>query len=74
MRRLLFCFLLALTAFTAAAAEPVRPKVGLVLSGGATRGLAQIGVLKALEEQGVRIDAIAGTSMGAVGGGLYASS
>jgi len=49
------------------------PRTGLVLSGGAARGLAHIGVLKALEEQGVRIDAIAGTSMGAVIGGLYAS-
>lgn len=44
-----------------------------MLSGGAARGLAHIGVLKALEEQGIKIDAIAGTSMGAVVGGLYAS-
>ena len=44
-----------------------------MLSGGAARGLAHIGVLKALEEQGIHIDAIAGTSMGAVIGGLYAS-
>lgn len=73
MHRLLFCFLLALTSVTVCASEPARPKVGLVLSGGAARGLAHIGVLKALEEQGVRIDAIAGTSMGAVIGGLYAS-
>ncbi|MBF8755623.1 patatin-like phospholipase family protein [Pseudomonas guariconensis] len=73
MRRLLFCLLLTLTSFTALATEVARPKVGLVLSGGAARGLAHIGVLKALEEQGVRIDAIAGTSMGAVIGGLYAS-
>ncbi|QXI37160.1 patatin-like phospholipase family protein [Pseudomonas xantholysinigenes] len=72
MRRLLFCFLL-LTSFIAQATEAARPKIGLVLSGGAARGLAHIGVLKALEEQGVRIDAIAGTSMGAVVGGLYAS-
>ncbi len=50
-----------------------QPKTGLVLSGGAARGLAHIGVLKALEEHGVRIDAIAGTSMGAVIGGLYAA-
>ena len=68
MRRLLFCFILVLTSLTAIAAETARPKVGLVLSGGAARGLAHIGVLKALEEQGVRIDAIAGTSMGAVVG------
>ena len=73
MPRLLFCLLLTLTSFTALATEVARPKVGLVLSGGAARGLAHIGVLKALEEQGVRIDAIAGTSMGAVIGGLYAS-
>lgn len=50
-----------------------RERVGLVLSGGAARGLAHIGVLKALEEQGITIDAIAGTSMGAVVGGLYAA-
>lgn len=73
MRRLLLCLLLTATALTVWAAEPAPPKIGLVLSGGAARGLAHIGVLKALEEQGVRIDAIAGTSMGAVVGGLYAS-
>jgi len=50
-----------------------RPKVGLVLSGGAARGLAHIGVLKALEEQNIAIDFIAGTSMGAAVGGLYAA-
>jgi NTE family protein len=44
-----------------------------VLSGGGARGVAHIGVLKVLEEQHVPIDAIAGTSMGAVVGGLYAS-
>ena len=48
-------------------------KVGLVLSGGGAKGLAHIGVLKALEEAGVRIDYIGGTSMGAIIGGLYAS-
>ncbi|MGE7989825.1 patatin-like phospholipase family protein [Pseudomonas sp. NPDC089554] len=73
MHRLLLLLLLALTSITTLATEAARPKVGLVLSGGAARGLAHIGVLKALEEQGVRIDAIAGTSMGAVVGGLYAS-
>ncbi|MFD2643245.1 patatin-like phospholipase family protein [Pseudomonas japonica] len=73
MRRLLLSLLLAVVPFSLFAAEAARPKVGLVLSGGAARGLAHIGVLKALEEQGVKIDAIAGTSMGAVIGGLYAS-
>jgi NTE family protein len=53
--------------------EPVRPRIGLVLSGGGARGAAHIGVLKVLEENRVPIDAIAGTSMGAVVGGLYAS-
>ncbi|MDP4266684.1 MAG: patatin-like phospholipase family protein [Bacteroidota bacterium] len=48
-------------------------KVGVVLSGGGSRGLAHIGVLKALEENNIPIDYIAGTSIGAVIGGLYAS-
>jgi NTE family protein len=73
MRRLLFCLLLGFLPLLVHASEASRPKVGLVLSGGAARGLAHIGVLKALEEQGIKIDAIAGTSMGAVVGGLYAS-
>ncbi|WP_191488722.1 patatin-like phospholipase family protein [Pseudomonas sp. FEN] len=73
MRRLLSCLLLCMLPLLLQAAEAPRPKIGLVLSGGAARGLAHIGVLKALEEQGIRIDAIAGTSMGAVIGGLYAS-
>ena len=73
MRRLLSCLLLCLLPLLAQSSEAPRPKIGLVLSGGAARGLAHIGVLKALEEQGIRIDAIAGTSMGAVIGGLYAS-
>ncbi len=50
-----------------------RPKIGLVLSGGGAKGFAHIGVLKVLEEAGVKIDYIGGTSMGAVVGGLYAS-
>ena len=50
----------------------VRPKIGLALSGGGARGLAQIGVLKVFEQNGIRVDAIAGTSIGAVIGGLYA--
>jgi NTE family protein len=50
-----------------------QPRIGLVLSGGGARGAAHIGVLKVLEEQRVPIHAIAGTSMGAVVGGLYAS-
>lgn len=53
--------------------EKERVKVGLVLSGGGAKGLAHIGVLKAIEEAGVKIDYIGGTSMGAIVGGLYAS-
>jgi len=48
-------------------------KVGLVLSGGGAKGLAHIGALKVIEEAGVRIDYIGGTSMGAIVGALYAS-
>lgn len=55
------------------AAEQARPRVGLVLSGGGARGAAHVGVLKVLDEMRIPIDAIAGTSMGAVVGGLYAS-
>ena len=48
-------------------------KVGLVLSGGGAKGMAHIGALKVIEESGVRIDYIGGTSMGAIVGALYAS-
>ncbi len=57
---------------TAEAAQK-RPRVGLVLGGGGARGLAHVGVLKMLEELHVPIDCIAGTSMGSIIGGLYAS-
>ncbi len=50
-----------------------RPKIGLVLGGGGAKGAAHIGVLKVLEEQKIPVDYIAGTSMGAIVGALYAS-
>lgn len=50
-----------------------KPVVALALSGGGSRGLAQIGVLKALEEAGITVDLIVGTSMGSVIGGLYSA-
>ena len=50
-----------------------RPAVGLVLSGGGARGAAHIGVIRVLEELNIPIDCIAGTSMGSIVGGLYAS-
>jgi len=49
-----------------------RPTVGVVLSGGGAKGFAHIGALKVLEEAGIPIDYMAGTSMGAIVGGLYA--
>jgi NTE family protein len=55
-------------------AQPVnkRPKVGLALSGGGAKGMAHIGVLKVMEEAGLRPDIITGVSMGSIVGGLYA--
>jgi NTE family protein len=50
-----------------------RPRVALALSGGGARGIAHIGVLRALEEAGVPVDAIAANSMGAIVGGIYAT-
>jgi NTE family protein len=49
-----------------------RKKVGVVLSGGGAKGMAHIGVLKVLEEAGIPVDVITGTSMGSIVGGLYA--
>ena len=49
------------------------PKVGLVLSGGGAKGLAHIGALKVIDSLGIRVDYVAGTSMGAIVGSLYAS-
>jgi NTE family protein len=63
--------LLMFATLTAAAED--RPRIGLVLGGGGARGAAHIGVLKELERHRVPIDAIAGTSMGSIIGGLYAS-
>ncbi|HLS79800.1 MAG TPA: patatin-like phospholipase family protein [Steroidobacter sp.] len=72
LRALLLCTLVFPIAI-AQAADAQRERIGLVLSGGGARGAAHVGVLKALEEMRVPIDAIAGVSMGAVVGGLYAS-
>ncbi len=49
-----------------------RPRVAVVLSGGGAKGVAHISALKVIEEEGIPIDYIAGTSMGAIIGGLYA--
>jgi NTE family protein len=49
-----------------------RPKIGVALSGGGAKGIAHIGVLKAIEDAGLKVDYITGTSMGAIIGGFYA--
>lgn len=54
-------------------AKSKRPKIGLALGSGGSRGLAHIGVIKALEENNIPIDFIAGTSIGAMAGGFYAA-
>lgn len=69
---LLLLFPLLLPAF-ASAASGDRPRVGLVLGGGGARGMAHIGVLQVLEEMRIPISCIAGTSMGSLVGGVYAS-
>ena len=76
MKHLIFCIFLIISGIIAhgqTVSEKKDLKVGLVLSGGGAKGFAHIGVIKVLEEAGVRVDYIAGTSMGAVIGGLYAS-
>ena len=52
--------------------EPTRKKVAVVLSGGGAKGMAHIGVLKVLEQAGIPIDMVVGTSIGSIVGGLYA--
>ncbi|HOW31722.1 MAG TPA: patatin-like phospholipase family protein, partial [Bacteroidales bacterium] len=69
MLRKLFIILFIFTAIQCTEAQ----KVALVLSGGGSKGVSHIGVLKALEEAGIPISCIAGTSMGAIIGGLYAA-
>lgn len=63
------CFL-----FIAATSQDAgkRPTIGLTLSGGGAKGLAHIGILKAIDSAGLKIDYITGTSMGSIVGGLYA--
>ena len=85
MRRFLYLIVFAVALSTASAQDTIvpaatgktaatshRPKVGVVLSGGGAKGFAHIGALKVIEEAGIPIDYIAGTSMGSIIGGLYA--
>lgn len=78
MRHSFTCFLLLFTlltsqAFSQQASDSTanRPTIGLVLSGGGAKGFAHIGILKVLEEVGIRPDYITGTSMGSIVGALY---
>ncbi len=72
MKKLIW-FLLIIISFQGFSQEKNDLKVGLVLSGGGAKGLAHIGALKVIEESGVKIDYIGGSSMGAIIGALYAS-
>lgn len=72
--KFLCLFLLAFVAAVAQSQDNTvqkRPKIGLVLSGGGAKGIAHIGILKAMEEAGLTPDYITGTSMGSIVGGLY---
>jgi NTE family protein len=68
MKRLLLAYTFFLLLFSPLHAQ----KVGLVLSGGGAKGMTHIGIIRALEENGIPIDFITGTSMGAIVGSLYA--
>ena len=68
---LFYC--LVFTGLLPAQKNSVRPKIGLTLSGGGAKGLAHIGILKAIDSAGLKIDYVTGTSMGAIVGALYAT-
>src|SRR4030042_908520 len=70
---LLFVCCILSASFVSAQEQQTRPKIGLALGGGGAKGTAHVGVLKVLEELKIPIDCIAGTSMGALVGSLYAS-
>nr|WP_317130640.1 patatin-like phospholipase family protein [Algibacter pacificus] len=76
IKKTIIALLILFLSFSAQAqnrTEKNTPKVGLVLSGGGAKGLAHIGVLKVIDSLGIKIDYVAGTSMGAIIGGLYAA-
>ena len=70
MKKVIMTALIALVALTG---QAQRPKIGLALGGGGAKGAAEVGVLKVLEEAGIHVDYIAGTSIGSIVGGLYAA-
>ncbi|WGD36011.1 patatin-like phospholipase family protein [Olleya sp. YS] len=76
MRQILITIILIFVFNTTVKAQdtiPKDPKIGLVLSGGGAKGFAHIGALKVIDSLGIRVDYVAGTSMGAIIGSLYAS-
>src|SRR5688572_8615092 len=66
-------FFIGFYSFSFSQSQLNRPKIGVTLSGGGAKGLAHIGILKAIDSAGLKIDFITGTSMGAIIGSLYAS-
>ncbi len=70
MRSLLIVLFISFTSYCAA--QQGRPKIGVTLSGGGAKGLAHIGILKAIDSAGLKVDYITGTSMGSIIGSLYA--
>lgn len=72
MRLVIWVIFLCIFGTPFTSGQTKRKKIGLVLSGGGAKGFAHIGVLRAIENSGIPIDYIGGTSMGALVGGLYA--
>ncbi|HEY4148830.1 MAG TPA: patatin-like phospholipase family protein, partial [Chitinophagaceae bacterium] len=70
--RHLSIFVLSLWAGSAFPQTATRPKIGVTLSGGGAKGLAHIGILKAIDSAGLKVDYITGTSMGSIIGSMYA--
>lgn len=72
---LLWCVLILISVTRISSAQPgtPRPRIGLVLSGGGARGLAHLGVMRWMDEHRIPVDYVAGTSMGALVGALYAT-
>ncbi len=68
----LFAAILSSASYAYAGGKPSRPVIGVALSGGGAKGVAHIGVLKVIEEAGIHVDVVTGTSMGSIIGGLYA--
>ena len=69
-----FFWFLVFACFTfSVPAQNPRPKIGLTLSGGGAKGLAHIGILRAIDSAGLKIDMVTGTSMGSIMGALYAA-